>query len=404
MIVSYILMRIYTIRRILMGLLKNELLRFNPWWDDESPGSFIKRPMYVDFFSKNLSNKDIIILTGLRRAGKTSLLKMFIKELLNEVEKEKIFYASLDSIALEKYSIAELLNEYRKLHKISLSKKIYLFFDEITYRKNISLELKNLYDSENVKLFVTSSSASLLQEKNAYLTGRARILEVFPLDFNEYLTFKKIKIKRSESYLTESYFEDFMQTGGIPEYVLTNDVSYLDNLIDSILYKDIAGYYGVRNLTLLKDFFRLLMERTGKQLSISKVSKVLGISVDTVRRYFDYFLRTYLIFAIERCGKLNERLKAPKKIFSIDTGLKSYVSGFRDKGSLFENLVFLKIKKYNPCYVYQNGIEIDFYFDGKLLETKYFGKLNAKQKKLFDSFPAKEKIIVDNVGGYLKLK
>jgi predicted AAA+ superfamily ATPase len=387
-----------------MDSLKNELSRFNPWWDGDFPGKFVQRPIYMDFFKKNLSNKDIIILTGLRRVGKTSLLKMFIKSLLDEVKKERIFYASLDSITLEKYSIAELLNEYRKLHKISLREKIYLFFDEITYRKNISLELKNLYDAENVKLFVSSSSATLLQEKNAYLTGRSRVLEIFPLDFNEYLIFKKIRIKKSESYLTESYFEDFMQSGGMPEYVLTNDVSYLDNLIDSILYKDIAVFYGVRDLTLLKDFFRLLMERAGKQLSIGKVSKVLNISADTVRRYLDYFQRTYLIFAIERCGKLNERLKAPKKIFAIDTGLKSYVSGFRDKGSLFENLVFLKIKKYRPCYVYQNGIEIDFYFNEKLLEAKYFGELNTKQKKLFDSFPAKEKKIIDSISGYLKLK
>ncbi len=387
-----------------MFSLADEIFRFNPWWEGEYSEHFYVRPFYLDYFKKNIDNKDIIILTGLRRVGKTTLLKMFIKQLLVTTKRRKIFYVSLDSIALEKYSVTELLNEYRKIHKIPLREKIYVFFDEITYRKDISLELKNLYDNENIKLFVSSSSAALLREKNAYLTGRSRVLEVLPLDFSEYLIFKKIKIKKSEQYLIESYFEDFMQTGGIPEYVLSNDVSYLDNLIDSILYKDIAVFYGVRNLILLKDFFRLLMERAGKQLSINKVSKVLDVSADTVRRYFAYFQQTYLIFAIERCGKLNERLKSPKKIFAIDTGLKSYVSGYRDNGSLFENLVFLKIKKYKPCYVYKNGIELDFYFDDKLLEVKYFRELNEKQKKLFETFPAKEKIIVDGISDYMNLK
>jgi predicted AAA+ superfamily ATPase len=265
------------------------------------------------------------------------------------------------------------------------------------------LELKNLYDSENVKVFASSSSSSLLNDKRALLTGRANVIEVLPLDFNEFLLFNKISVKPSESYLLEKYFEDYMLIGGIPEYVLTKDVSYFDNLIDSVIYKDIAFYHGVRDVKSLKNFFRLLMERAGKQLSLNKISKILGVSVETLKRYFEYFQNTYLIYTIERCGKLNERLRAPKKIYAADLGIRNYITGFRDKGALFENLVYLKIKNNNPCYVYKNATEIDFFFNDNLIEVKYGREMEMKQKKLFDNFPAKKKSVIDDIYSYLAL-
>lgn len=294
----------------------------------------------------------------------------------------------MDSITLEKYTVYEIVREYRKLHRIKRDEKIYLFFDEATYRDNINIELKNLYDSENVKIYVSSSSSSMLRDKNAYLTGRSKIIEVHPLDFFEYIDFRERHIEKSEYYLTERYFEDYMQEGGMPEFILTKDLNYLDRLIDSIIYKDIAFYEGVRDITSLKEFFRLLMERAGKQLSLTKISKIIGISSETAKRYFEYFQNTYLIYAVERCGKLNERLRAPKKVYSADLGIKNFITGFRDKGAVFENIVYLFIKDRVPCYVYKNNLEIDFYFDDTLLEVKYGLEMDKKQKKFFDEFTA----------------
>jgi predicted AAA+ superfamily ATPase len=146
------------------------------------------------------------------------------------------------------------------------------------------------------------------------------------------------------------------------------------------------------------------MERAGKQISINKIARVLGISPDTARRYFEYFLDTYVIYAVERCGKLNERLKSPKKVYAGDVGIRNMITGFRDLGAVFENLVYLKIKHKNPCYLYENGIEIDFLTENKILiEVKYNAELNEKQKKLFDSYPARKKIIIDSIEKYLKL-
>lgn len=383
-----------------MEQLREDLFNFNPWWETDFAPEFHNRDKYLNILSKSLSKKEIVILTGLRRVGKTSIMKLFIKELCKTKDPKRIFYVSLDSIALEQVPVFELVREFRKIHQIKRSEKIYLFFDEAAYRENINQELKNLYDAENVKIFISSSSSSILRDKSALLTGRIKVVEVNPLDFFEYLQFKGLSPKRSEQYLTERYFEDYMHYGGIPEYILTGDFEYLDNLIDSIIYKDIAFYRGVKDTTSLKEFFRLLMERAGKQLSLSKVAKIIGISSETVKRFFEYFQSTYLIYAIERCGKLNERLRAPKKIYAADLGIRNFITGFRDKGAVFENLFYLFIKEKSPCYIYKNSTELDFYFNKTLCEIKFGREMENKQQKLFDEISANKKLIISGINDY----
>jgi len=386
--------------------MKTVLYKSNPWWEEEYDFNGFSRERYIDELDKWIDNKDIIFLTGLRRVGKTSILKNYIAKLIQEkgIDPKDILYISLDLYVLDSYSIHDILLEYRKIHRFPSEKKVYLFFDEVTSKESYKQEFKNFYDLENVKIFASSSSASLLRDKNAYLTGRQRILEVMPLDFDEYLQFKKVSIKKADSHLLESYFEEYMQDGGMPEYVLTGDVSYLQNLIDNIIYKDIIAHNHIRNNKVVEDFYKLLMERSGKQLSLNKIANIIDISVDSAKRYFGYFEETYLIYSIEKFGKLNERLKSPRKIYASDVGLRNVVTGYRDKGAIYENLIFLKIKQYDPSYLYVDGIELDFITkNGQLIEAKYNSKLNIKQQKLFDSFDAKEKIVVNGVNGFLQL-
>lgn len=381
--------------------------RSNPWWEEEYRFAGIERERYLAILEKTLESRDIIFLTGLRRVGKTSILKNFIDHLIRRhtVDPVFIFYISLDLYALEDYTIAQIVEEYRKIHKLPSRQKIYLFLDEITAKEHYHQELKNFYDLENVKIFASSSSASLLKDKNAYLTGRSRIVEVMPLDFDEYLLFKQIDIRKSDHYLLEGYFEEYMQDGGMPEFVLTGDVSYLQNLADNIIAKDIVAHYGVRHAGVIKEYYKLLMERCGKQLTLNKIAGILDISVDSARRYFHYFEETYLIYSVEKYGKLNERIKSPKKIYASDVGLRNVVTGYRDKGAVFENLVFLKLKQKHPRYLNQDGIEIDFVTEnGCLVEVKYNSELNEKQRKLFDSFEAKNKIVVRGVDDFLALE
>jgi predicted AAA+ superfamily ATPase len=377
------------------------LYRYNPWWEDGfEANKTIERPNIFKILKNNLTTRQVVVLTGLRRVGKTTLMKQLVSHLIKErgVEPKLIFYVSLDDYRLANKTILEIIEEYRKIHRLSFSEKVYLFLDEVTYQKDFELQLKNIYDQENAKVFVSSSSASILKSKKAFLTGRNVVLEVLPLDFGEYLNFKEINVKKSDNHLLERYFEDFMQTGGMPEYVLTGNSEYLKELVDDVIQKDIAIFYGVKDVQILKDFFLLLMERSGKIVSINKIAKILDISPDSAKRYLQMFADAYLIFLVSRFGKTNERLLSAKKIYAADLGIRAYFTGFRDKGSLFENYVFLKIKKLKPSYIYQDGNEIDFLTENKtLIEVKYNAQMNKSQKALFDKIEVKEKILIENI-------
>ncbi|MBD3229419.1 MAG: AAA family ATPase [Candidatus Lokiarchaeota archaeon] len=376
------------------------LYRYNPWWEMDYELQGIYERNILDLILGKLDSKDIVILTGLRRVGKTTVFKLLIEKLLREkdVNQNKIFYISLDDYLLSKRSIIEIIDEYRKIHKISFNEKIFVFLDEITYKKDYEIQLKNLYDSGIVKIFASSSSASVLRSGKTYLTGRYSLIELLPLDFDEYLSFKNIKIPKSDSSLITEYFEDYMKTGGIPEYVLNEDIEYLKELVDDIINKDIAVYYNVKNISVLKDLFLLLMERAGKQASLNKISKILGITPDSVRRYFDMFYQSYLIYSVPRCGKTNEKILSPKKVYAADLGIKNLFTGFRDIGSIFENYVFMKIKSFTPCYIYKEGFEIDFLTsDHSLIEVKYNSEMGDKQKEIFESIKCGKKVEIKNI-------
>ncbi|GAG10628.1 unnamed protein product, partial [marine sediment metagenome] len=264
-----------------------------------------------------------------------------------------LFYVSLDDYQLKDKNILEIISDYRKLHKLEFQQKVYLFLDEITYKENFQHQLKNIYDQQNAKVFVSSSSCSALKDQKGYLTGRKSIIEICPLDFAEYLIFKEIKINKRDQILLEKHFEDYLQIGGMPEYVLNGNREYLVELIDDILYKDIVAFHGLKRPELVKDYFALLMERSGKQISLNKVAKILGISADTASRYLAMFVDAYLVYLVPRYGKTNETILSPKKIYAADLGIRNIFTGFRDKGALFENVVFAKIKNLEPRYVYQ---------------------------------------------------
>jgi len=377
------------------------LYQFNPWWEDDySPEKLIERKRYIDLLKTYLSKESILFLTGLRRVGKTTLMKIVIQYLLDSgIDKRTIFYISVDDYLLKEKNLFEILDEYKKIHNIKSEEKVYLFFDEITYQKDYYQQLKNLYDNYNVKIIATSSSSSLLKDKKAFLTGRSITIEVKPLDFEEYKQFKNIKVKKRDSILNESYFKAYMRDGGLPENVLHPSREYLMGLVDDIIQKDITAFYGLKNHQLMRDYFILLMERSGKQISINKIANILKISPDTAGRYLSYFEETFLIHLLPRWGKTNERLLSPKKIYACDLGIKYLFTGDRDLGSYFENYLYLKLKgKHKLYYLYENGTEIDFFTsDRVLIESKYNSELNKKQEALFNSYDARKKILIDSV-------
>ena len=381
--------------------MKELLYQYNPWWEGAVKNAGIKpREKYLKELYSYLDFKQIAILTGLRRVGKTTLMKLIIEKLIFfGVDAKYILYISLDDYLLHKNSIIEVINEYRKIHKIKIEDKVYLFLDEVTYKENFHIQLKNIYDSQNTKIFVASSSASMLRDKKASLTGRAVSLEIKPLDLDEYLFFKDIHLKIRDQQLYKSYFLDYCKTGGMPENVLNPNREYLMNLVDDIIQKDITAFHGLKNHQILRDYFTLLMERSGKQLSINKISKILSISPDTSKRYLSYFESSYLVYLLPRWGKTNQKILSPKKIYASDLGIKHMFMGERDLGSYFENYIYLLLRnKKILYYLYENTIEIDFYTEDKILiEAKYYSEMNKKQEKLFFEYPARKRIVIDSI-------
>lgn len=378
--------------------------QYNPWWEEDAwqdTIAFVKRPIFQEKIFSHITSKSrsILFLTGLRRVGKTSLMKISIQKLIKDgIKPNNILYISMDDYTLKDVSILDVINQYKSIQKIKYEEPCYIFLDEITYKIDFRQQLKNLYDNTTNKIIVSASSSSALRDQKGWLTGRELVLEVHPLNFREYLYFKEITIKQRDATLLKAYFEDYMQTGGMPEYVLTGDRSYLIGLIEDIISKDIIAHYGIKHTQIIKDYFVLLMERSGKQISINKISNILDISPDTASRYLQMFAETYLINLVPRYGKTNEQILSPKKIYVADLGIKNIITGFRDKGAIFENYVYLLIKHLDPRYIYEDGIELDFITKNMtIVEVKYNQFLEGKQKQLFETFPAKQKIFVSSM-------
>ena len=353
-----------------------------------------------------MESRDIILLAGFRRVGKTSIMKLIIGELISKgFDKTRILFVSMDDFLFNEKSIIDIIAEYRLLHKIRMEEKIHLFFDEVTYKDKWQQQLKNLYDKENVKIIASSSSSSIFIDENAYLTGRSRIIEVKPLDFDEWIEFKDIKLKAVDKDLMVTYFDEYLSDGGMPEFVLTKDRAYLQNLVEQLIYKDIIARHNIKMKSVIKDLFLLLMERSGKQLSINNIAKILNITPSNAKRYIEYFEETFLIGLIKKYGKTNELITSQNKLYSGDIGIRNAYTGYRDKGAVFENYIYLKIKEKKPSYYVEDGIEIDFITDRYsgsqyLIECKYNSELTEKQKKVFEKAAVKNKIILN---GYVDL-
>lgn len=381
--------------------MKDLLYQYNPWWEGKFESTSIRpRPIPLSRIESLISQNRVVFLTGLRRSGKTTLTKILASKLVgNGVDPHTILYVSMDDYLLRGVTIFDILSEFRKMHKLSVDKPVFLLFDEITHKQDYSQQLKNLVDRDKATVLATSSSSSLLREHAAFLTGRSATIEIQPLNLQEYLDFKGIRIARKDGQLLDTYFRDYLREGGLPENVLHPSREYLMNLVDDIIQKDIAAFHGIRDPQILRDYFTLLMERSGKRVSINKIGNILKISPDTSRRYLGFFESTYLIHLVPRWGRTNERILSPKKVYACDLGIRQLFVGERDFGSYFENYLFQQLRaRHNLSYFYEDGVELDFLTeDGTLLEAKYNAKLTGKQLQAFQKHPAQQKLLINTV-------
>jgi predicted AAA+ superfamily ATPase len=358
----------------------------------------------VKKLSKLYKTKDVVFIVGLRRVGKTTLLYQFIKQLLNEIYPKKIVYFSMDHPRITKTSILDVLDEFRKIQGLSYKEKIYAFIDEVHLHENFEQELKAVYDMGNVKVIASGSTSIFLIQKGAYLTGRQRFIEVKPFSFPEFLKLRGINVGAGDEHLYLKYCDEYIKMGGLPEYIKTEDQEYITTLIDSIIYKDVAGRHTLTNIGMLKDLIVLLSQGIGGRMSMRKIGRILGISHETARDYINFFVEANLISLVEKDGKLSERKAAPRKIYIADNGLATVLTPSVNLGALVENMVFNILKsKTEVRYNIIDSREIDFFTKGCVYEVKYkmdiddddirpLKKIRGKKRKVVITYNLDKKI------------
>ena len=361
----------------------------NPWWEGKKIDTGIDRDIYLNRISTYLQRKQIEVFIGSRRTGKTTLMKQMINNLLATgiIEKD-IFYLALDHPVLSGVRISDHLRNMRKRFMHDRDRKLYLFLDEVQESPQWEVELKALYDLEPLKIFCTGSTSSLLTRQEGKLTGRQIVSTVFTLSFREYIQFKGGAPSLSEDYKYEQLAEDYLSIGGYPEQVLNPSQEYMVNLLEDILARDLTRLHSLKKSYILKDLLRLIGAAVGSRTSYNKLSKVLGLSVDTVKEYTRYLEMAFLVKQLEKwTTSWSEKVYAQKKIYLWDNGIKTLLTGSGDTGSRAENAVFMELLRNNmTCgYYAESEREVDFVTGINAnplpVEVKYLDRFDWQDKR-----------------------
>ncbi len=303
----------------------------------------------------------VTIITGVRRCGKSTLLK---KEFFDECH-----YVSFDDERFIEFGVQDFSKLYELLLELFGRKKCFVF-DEIQNVKGWERFVRRL-NNEKQKVFVTGSNANLLsKEMGTHLTGRSISIELYPFSFKEFLMFNKTSIKvdritSEEKVILKKHFQQYIEIGGFPEYIKTGKIEYLQSLYNNIVYRDIINRYKIRSERELKEVVYHTISNIGKEISFNNLRKLTGLSnTTTVSDFFHYFENSFLIFLVNKYDKsLKKQLNSQKKAYCIDTALAIQL-GFRpthDKGRLLENIVFLQLKREcKELFFHKRKHECDF--------------------------------------------
>lgn len=337
---------------------------------------FYNRDIFIDL-KAHLPKRQITVLTGMRRTGKTTL----VKQLLAESGINQQFYFDLERIdnrvLFSEPNYEHIVRAFQQ-RGADLSKAIIIAIDEIQLVPNLPSVLKYLYDNYPIKFIVTGSSSFYI--KNLFsesLAGRKKIFEIYPLNFHELLVFNgltppKMALPDATQFIESTYqqlrpyYDEYIQYGGFPEVVLEPSVDDKKDLIQDILSAyinfDISTLSDIRNPTNLYKLIKLLSIRVGTKLDVSKLTSIAGISRPTVENYLYLLENSYLIRTIPVLTASPDReITKARKIYFLDNGIPSAV-GELSSGAKFENAVFNQLLHRGELAYYQlkNGKEIDF--------------------------------------------
>ena len=310
-----------------------------------------------------------VVISGLRRVGKSTLLAQFAHRL----GEERFYYVNFEDDRFLGFQSEDANDLYQLLVELFGERKVFII-DEIQNITGWERFVRRFMD-QGIKFFITGSNTSLLsRELGTRLTGRYIAVELFPFSFTEFLRFKGYNIPdltrltTIETAQLQQALNEYLSLGGIPEPLKYPDLPLRRTLYDDILYRDIATRYRIEEVRALKELAFFLMSNPASQVSFNKLKEQFRLgSVNTIKNYIEYMEKSWLIFTMNVYDYSVKRQQiAAKKVYSIDTGLVNAI-GFSfspNTGKLMENAAFLALRrKAHEIYYYTTpvGFEVDFY-------------------------------------------
>lgn len=380
-----------------------KLSEWNPWWEDREAVAElagIPRPRYSDLVD-SVEVKEVTILTGVRRSGKSTLMYQIISNLLKKgVSPKQVLFVNLEDKKLAQDSLDDIYEIYRQ--SLNIDKKAYIFLDEVHRKEGWESWIRKKYDLKTSDKFVISGSCSYLlrREYSALLTGRNLTFEVFPLSFEEFLLFKNVELDKKNvkagilldktRRLILRLFDEYLNLGGFPEVLFKPEkfkMRLLEQYFDDVLYKDIVDRYSL-NSQKAKDLALFFTANFTGLFSLRKVRNSLKLSYDTVKDYLSYYKEAFLFFTLDHFSySFKEQKTLPSKVYCIDNGLRNAVSFkfSKDEGKLAENLVLVELKRREEgVYYWKNKREVDFVIKNKgqsltVINVSYTDEVNERE-------------------------
>ena len=361
---------------------------------------FYERTLLRDV-RKWAGKKTIIVVTGMRRTGKTTLMRMLFEEVPG---KNKLFLDMENPLHQRVFREADFDNipANLKAFGMNVNEPAYVFLDEIQAMPELVVAVKYLFDHYDIRFFLTGSSSFYL--KNLFpesLAGRKTVFEIYPLSFREFLLFKNRETQYHETFRekdgqknpiayekTIKLFQEYLEFGGFPGVVLAEKPeekkALIEDIFKSYYQKDVQSLADFRETAKLQELILLLLQRTGSRLDVTKISSELGITRQTVYNYLSFLSSTYFISLVPPYTKnIDREISGAKKIYVCDTGILNRFAQV-DAGNVLENAVYNNVKARGNVHYYQKrtGAEIDFVLkDGEIaLEVKETGTLQDKKK------------------------
>lgn len=336
----------------------------------------IERPTYLNRLIDLKGTPDIKIITGVRRSGKSKLMKAYMEYISKADNEANIIFIDFTDLQFDDLKNYKSLNNYVNA-KFILGKNNYVFIDEVQLCNQFELVINSLYSSEKFDLYITGSNAFLLSADLATLfTGRYIEIHIFPFSFEEYMSY------HTEISSIDKAFNNYVKEGGFSgSYPYLNErdrVQYLKDVYETIVNRDLIQKYNLSTGLVMDKLAEYLMDNISNLTSVHKVSETLNTNAIetthvTIGKYIKYLCNAFIFYEIKRYDiKGKKYLETSNKYYLCDTGLRYAILGSRnmDYGRVYENLVYLELLR--------RGYEV---YIGKLYEKEVdFVALNEKEK------------------------